>query len=350
MLTFERLINFATERKASDLHLIPGYYPTLRVNKEINQIKIFDIVSEIDTQAIVNQLTNEQQKEKIRTNKELDFSYQYGQYRLRINCYYAKGYLSIAFRILDSRIRSIEELNLPSFFYNFVQYPQGVVIITGPTGEGKSTTLASLINYINLTQAKHIITIEDPIEYVYPQGKSIISQRELYVDTNSFPTALRSALREDPDIVLVGEMRDYESISLVLTLAETGHLVFSTLHTSDTPEAINRIIDIFPSSQQNQIRNQLASNLKAIIAQRLLPSLNNQLMPAVEVLLNIPAVAENIREGNLQKIPNILLSTEKEGLIIFEKYLKRMVDQNIITKETAYNHAFRPNYLLKLLS
>jgi twitching motility protein PilT len=229
-------------------------------------------------------------------------------------------------------------------------FNQGLVLITGPTSEGKSTTLASIINEINITYRKHIITIEDPVEFVYPRGKSIISQRELHEDTYSWTNALKAALREDPDVILVGEMRDFDTIQLVLTAAETGHLVFSTLHTNSTPETIDRIVDVFPLHQQNQVRNQLASVLKIIICQRLLPKLNaNERIPAVEILVNTPAIASVIRDGKSFLIDNILQTQEVDGQILFEKYLSNLYRNGIISMETAYFYAIRPNELEKLI-
>jgi len=227
---------------------------------------------------------------------------------------------------------------------------QGLVLLTGPTGEGKSTTLASLVNEINQKYAKHIITIEDPIEYVYPKYKSIISQRELHQDTHSWTVALKSALREDPDVVLVGEMRDFETISLALTAAETGHLVFSTLHTNSAPESIDRIIDTFPPHQQNQIKNQLAVVLKMVITQRLIPKQNSlERIPAVEILLNNSAVSNSIREGKTFLIPNILETSEDEGSLLFEKNLLNLYRSGIISKETARSYAIRPKEIERFI-
>ncbi len=224
------------------------------------------------------------------------------------------------------------------------------MLLTGPTGEGKSTTLASLVNEINRKYAKHIITIEDPIEYVYPRYKSIISQRELHQDTHSWSVALKSALREDPDVILVGEMRDYETISLALTAAETGHLVFSTLHTNSSPESIDRIIDIFPPHQQSQVKSQLAAVLKMVITQRLLPKLNTiERVPATEILVNNSAISTSIREGKTYLIGNILETTEGEGSLLFEKSLLNLYRAGLISKETAFSFAIRPKELEKFI-
>ena len=343
--------NFCIERNASDLHIIPDYYPSIRINNEIFQLKTTEIITEDKSKTLILSLLNDQQKELLFANKQIDFAHQYNDYRFRCNAYYTKGKIAIAFRLLDNKIKTLEQLNLPSSFNQFSSYNQGLVLITGPTGEGKSTTLASMINDINLNQSKHIITIEDPIEYMYPIAKSIVSQRELYQDTHSWTIALKAALREDPDVVLVGEMRDYDSIQLVLTIAETGHLVFSTLHTGTTPEAINRIIDVFPSHQQEQVRLQLSSVLKVVVAQRLLPTIDRSArIPAVELLFNNAAVANIIREARYHMLSNVLQTSESEEMILFEKYLLNLIEKNLITKETALTYAFRKKEFLKLIS
>jgi twitching motility protein PilT len=244
-------------------------------------------------------ILNAEQKEMLINNKEMDFSFGFGggAYgdlgRFRTNLYYQRGVLSAAFRFLQPNIRTIEDLKLPKICHNFAELKQGFILVTGPTGHGKSTTLAAIINEINLSKAVHILTIEDPIEYVYPAGKSIISQREMDIDTHSWSLSLRSALREDPDVVLVGEMRDPETISAAITIAETGHLVFSTLHTNSASQTIDRMIDSFPASQQDQVRTQLALTLKGVVSQRLIPKIDGGRIPGVEVLLGTSAVATN---------------------------------------------------------
>ncbi len=349
-MNIDQYFDICIDRKASDLHIIPGFYPTIRINNQVNQLKIMEIMTEQNSKTLTFSLLNDQQKEIFLSNKQIDFAYQYKGYRFRCNAYFTKGNIALAIRLLDSRIKTIEELNLPPFFHDLTKYRQGLVLVTGPTGEGKSTTLASLINEINLNHNKHIITIEDPIEYVYPLGRSIVSQRELYQDTHSWINALKAALREDPDVVLVGEMRDYDSIQLVLTIAETGHLVYSTLHTSSAAETINRIIDVFPSEQQTQIKLQLSSVLKAVIAQRLIPTLDNtKRIPAVEALLNNSAISTIIREGKYQLLPNVIATSEGEGMILFERYMVGLLEKGLITKETAINYAFRPKEMEKLL-
>jgi len=344
-------LSIAIEREASDLHLIPGYFPTIRVNGELFQLKNLSVIKSEDNQELLLTILNDEQKENLITNKELDLSYDFNNYRFRINLYFSRKNLCGSFRLIPNQIKTLEELNLPKFLYQSTNFNQGLILITGPTGEGKTTTLAALINEINKKYTKHIITIEDPIEYVYPVDKSIISQRELHEDTFSWNIALRAALREDPDVILVGEMRDYETIKLVLSAAETGHLVFSTLHTYSAPDTIDRIIDVFPQHQQNQIRNQLSSVLKLIVSQRLIPQIDKATrIPALEILMNTSAISSIIREGKTYLINNILQTQEGEGQILFEKYLSNLYKDGLISKETAYNYAIRPKDLEKLMS
>ncbi|NMB83763.1 PilT/PilU family type 4a pilus ATPase [Candidatus Roizmanbacteria bacterium] len=343
---FDQLI----EKKASDLHLISNFYPTIRINQDIFQLKSLNLLSDKDVEKLIFSLLSEEQKENFLVNKEMDFGYEYNTYRFRCNVYYTKDKPAISVRLIDNHIKTLDELNLPMIFHDFTLYKQGLVLITGPTGEGKSTTLASIVNEINVKYSKHIITIEDPIEYVYPPAKSIISQRELHRDTHSWNIALKSALREDPDIVLVGEMRDYESIQQVLTIAETGHLVFSTLHTGITPEAIDRIVDVFPAHQQNQVRSQLSSVLRAVIAQRLVPNIDNTYrIPAIEILMNTPAVAAIIREGRTHMLDNAIETGEAEKMMLFEKHLSNLYQQGMITRDTALTYSLRPNTIKKLV-
>lgn len=349
-MDIHQLLQLAIDRNASDLHVVVGYAPTLRIDGELYVIPGAPVLTaEQIQQGLYAILTNEQ-KENLTINKEMDFGYEQNKARFRVNIYHTKDSLAAAFRYIPSEIKTIEQLSLPSTFYSLSKYNSGLVLVTGPTGEGKSTTLSSLINNINLNTNKHIITIEDPIEFVYPKAKSVISQRELHQDTHSWSIALRSALREDPDVVLVGEMRDFESTSLVLTIAETGHLVFSTLHTTSTPETINRIIDIFPSHQQQQVKTQLASVLRAVVSQRLLPRADAKgRAPAVELLFNTSAVASLIRDGKPHLIDNILQTSDELGFIYFERYLSQLFKSGIISKETAEKYALRPKDLEKYL-
>jgi len=349
-MDISKLLQLVIDKKGSDFHVMPGYYPTIRISGELFQLTSQTVVTPEDSEKMLLSILNHEQKEILLTNREIDTAYVLNERRYRANIYYAQGLLCGSFRLIEPKINTLEQLSLPALLHQCADIRQGLVLLTGPTGEGKSTTLASLINEVNQKYARHIITIEDPIEYVYPKYKSIISQRELHQDTYSWSTALKSALREDPDVIMVGEMRDFETISLVLTAAETGHLVFSTLHTNSAPESIDRIIDTFPSNQQDQVRNQLAIVLKMVVSQRLLPKQNTiGRVPAVEILINTPGISNNIREGKTYLISNILETSENEGLILFEKSLLNLYRAGIISKETAFSFAIRPKELEKFI-
>lgn len=349
-MELSKLLQLTIDKNASDLHMIPGYYPTIRVNGELFQLTTLEIITPENIEKMLISILNPEQKEILLANREIDLAYKLEDSRFRANFYYAQNFLCGSFRYIQPKISTLEELALPAYLHQCTDLHQGLILLTGPTGEGKSTTLASLVNEINQKYAKHIITIEDPIEYVYPKYKSIVSQRELHQDTHSWTVALKSALREDPDVILVGEMRDFETISLALTAAETGHLVFSTLHTNSAPESIDRIIDIFPPHQQNQIKNQLSTTLKMIVAQRLLPKQNEPgRIPGVEILVNTAAVATSIREGKTFLISNILETSESEGSLLFEKNLLKLYRTGQISKETAISFAIRPKEIARLI-
>jgi len=349
-MDLSKLLNLVIEKKASDLHIIPGYFPTVRINGELFQLTTLEQVTKENVEKLLRLFLNDEKKEILTANREIDLAYSLEGARFRVNLYYAQDLLCGSFRYIQPEIKTLEQLGIPAFLHQAANFRQGLVLLTGPTGEGKSTTLASLVNEINQKFAKHIITIEDPIEYLYPKSKSIVSQRELHQDTHSWTVALKSALREDPDVILVGEMRDFETISLVLTAAETGHLVFSTLHTNSAPESIDRIIDIFPPHQQGQVKSQLASVLKMVVTQRLLPKINEiDRIPAVEILVNNSAVTTSIREGKTFLISNILETTESEGSLLFEKSLLGLYRAGKISKETAFSFAIRPKELEKFI-
>ncbi|KKP51963.1 MAG: Pili biogenesis protein ATPase [Candidatus Roizmanbacteria bacterium GW2011_GWA2_33_33] len=349
-MDLSKLLQLTIDKKASDLHMVPSYFPTIRVNGEIFQLTTLEIVTPENLEKMLISILNQEQKEILMANREIDLAYKLADARFRVNLYYAQNFLCGSFRYIQARISTLEELSLPALLHQCTDLRQGLVLLTGPTGEGKSTTLASLVNEINQKYAKHIITIEDPIEYVYPKYKSIISQRELHQDTHSWTVALKSALREDPDVILVGEMRDFETISLTLTAAETGHLVFSTLHTNSAPESIDRVIDAFPPHQQNQIKNQLAVVLKMVITQRLIPKQNSiDRIPAVEILINNSAISNSIREGKTFLIANILETSESDGSLLLEKNLLNLYRAGIISKETAYSYAIRPKEIARLI-
>lgn len=354
-MDIHELLNLTVKNNASDLHILAGIPPVIRVDGSLRYLTSYAALSHEMVENLVFSLLTPQQKEYVINNKELDFSFGFGggDYgnlgRFRANVYYQRGFLSAAFRFLLPNIRTIEELNLPKTLHSFADMKQGFVLVTGPTGHGKSTTIASIINEINLKRSAHILTIEDPIEYVYPAGKSIISQREMDIDSHSWNLALRSALREDPDVVLVGEMRDPETISAAITIAETGHLVFSTLHTNSASQTIDRIIDSFAPSQQSQIRTQLASTLKGVISQRLLPQINGGRVPAIEVLTGTSAIASDIREGKTHLIDSVIQTSQDAGMITLESSLASLVLSGSISLEMAKSYALRPDDLLRLV-
>lgn len=348
-MEIKELLEYTINKKASDLHLIVGVPPMIRVNGTLSPVTGKEILTLKDTEDLAFSLVNEEQKEILLVNKELDFSFDFqGQGRFRINAYYQKGSLAVALRLIPNAIPKISELQLPEICHQFAQLKQGFILVTGPTGHGKSTTLAAIIDEIAQTRSAHVVTIEDPIEYVFRHQKAIISQREIRADTHSWQIALRSCLREDPDVVMIGEMRDYETIASALTIAETGHLVFATLHTNSAAQTIDRIIDVFPANQQSQIKIQLSSALEAILSQRLLPSLAGGRIPTVEILINTPAVANAIREGKTQMIETILQTSFEMGNRTLEMDLARLVKEGKVSLETARSFALRPEELMRL--
>jgi twitching motility protein PilT len=346
-----QLLKLTIQKGASDLHLITDYFPTVRVNGELLQQKTLQIIDYKTMENLLFPLLTQEQKENLMVNREIDFGYNFELYRFRINMYYSRNVLGASFRLIPNQIKSIEELGLPQSIHKLTELRQGLVLITGPTGEGKSTTIASIINEINMKRSVHILTIEDPIEYVYPKGRSIISQREIGQDSHSWRLSLRSALREDPDIVLVGEMRDYETIQAALTIAETGHLVFSSLHTNSTSQTIDRIIDVFPADQQPQVKVQLSSILTAVISQRLVPDFNNFSRLAVcEILMANPAVSSLIREGKTHLIDNVIQTSSQEGMVLLEKSLYNLYKSGKISKDVALTYAIRQNDIKKMIA
>jgi len=354
-MDIQNLLNLTLKHNASDLHILPGLPPTIRVDGQLSYLIDFPPLTRDAVETMIYSLLTPEQKELLLANKELDFSVGFGggTYgdlgRFRVNAYYQRGALCGAFRFLPKNIKIIEDLNLPKVCHDFAKLRQGFILVTGPTGHGKSTTLASVINEINLSRASHILTIEDPIEYVYPNGKSIISQREMGSDTHSWNLALRSALREDPDVVMIGEMRDPETMAAAITIAETGHLVFSSLHTNSAAQTIDRIIDSFPSHQQAQIRIQLASTLKGIISQRLIQKIDGGRIPAVEILIGTTAVASNVRDGKTHLIDSIIQTSQDAGMITLENSLAALVLQGNVSLDAAKAYANNPEELLRLV-
>jgi len=349
-MKIEELLEITINQKASDLHLIAGSPPILRINGALTPIAGKEGLTEEEVKTLVLSLLNEEQKEIFLVNKEIDFSFPYqGRSRFRVNAYHQKGTVAASLRLLPLKIPKIDELNLPEICHQFVSLKQGFILVTGPTGHGKSTTLAAIIEEINQTRPVHIVTIEDPIEYVFQPKQGIISQREVRSDTHSWQIALRSCLREDPDVVMVGEMRDYETIASALTIAETGHLVFATLHTNSAAQTIDRVVDVFPEHQQEQVKMQLSNTLEAILSQRLLPSLEGGRIPAMEILVATPAVRTSIREGKTHLIDNIIQTSLELGMKTLEMDLARLVKQGKISLEIAKAYALRPEELIRLI-
>lgn len=350
-MTIFDLLHTVVQYNASDLHLIVGSPPTVRIDGKLVAVQGWQPLTAETAQQLVIPLLVDKQREVFASNRELDFSYQFEQYgRFRVNVYYQKGGVSAALRLIPNTIRTFEELKLPSIFHNFINLRQGLILVTGPTGHGKSTTLAATIDAINSSRADHILTIEDPIEYLFTPKQSIISQRELESDTFSWEMALRSALREDPDVVLVGEMRDYETIAAAITVAETGHLVFATLHTNSAAQTVDRIIDVFPEHQQGQIRMQLSNVLQGVVAQRLVPAVGGGRLPVVEVMLASPAIANIIREGKTHQLDNVIRTSSELGMMTLEKHLSMRIDAGEISMEVAQSYAFRPQELERLVN
>ncbi|CAM3941191.1 type IV pilus twitching motility protein PilT [Mesobacillus thioparans] len=330
------LLRSGFELRASDIHITVGIPPVMRINGDLKKYGT-EITLPEDTEGMAKAIIPQKLWDQFKSKGELDFSYGIpGISRFRVNAYHQRGCVSLAARVVPTRIPTLEELELPTILKKIAEKPQGLVLVTGPTGSGKSTTLAAMIQYINQQMRRHIVTLEDPIEYLHKHGNSIIDQREVGFDTNNFANGLRAALRQDPDVILVGEMRDLDTIQTAITAAETGHLVLGTLHTSSAPATINRIIDVFPSGQQSQIRIQLASVLVSVISQRLLPTVDKKSRRgATEILINNSAVANLIRNEKIHQIISIMQTSKSYGMHTLEMSLKELVQQGIISKEAA---------------
>jgi len=336
----ELLLEEVIKHKASDLHLQVGQPPTLRVDGLLAPMRGFEPMAEKVVEELVFSLLDEDQKQLLLRDKEIDFSFAFGDLgRFRVNAFHERGNLAAAMRLISNEIRSIEQLGLPPIISKFAGYGRGLVLITGPTGSGKSTTLAALLDKINTEQSRHIITIEDPIEYTHKSKRSLVVQREVHYDTFSFSAALRSALREDPDVVLIGELRDLETIAAATTIAETGHLVLATLHTNSASQSIDRLIDVFPPHQQPQIRAQLGNILMAICSQRLVPALSGGRVVATEVLIATPAVRNIIREGKSYQLESVIQTGTESGMQSMDRTLLELVHRGVISYDEARNYA-----------
>jgi twitching motility protein PilT len=336
----EILLEEVIRKKASDLHLQVSLPPMLRVDGKLVAVNGADILTEEVLESLIFSILDEDQKQILLKDKEFDFSFAFGTLgRFRVNAFHERGNLAAALRLIPNEILTIEQLGLPPIINKFTAYPRGLVLVTGPTGSGKSTTLAAMVHKINLEQGKHIITIEDPIEYTHKSKKSIVVQREVHYDTYSFSAALRSALREDPDVVLIGEMRDLETIASAITIAETGHLVLATLHTNSAAQSIDRMIDVFPPHQQAQIRTQLANILMAICSQRLIPAIGGGRIAGAEILISTPAVRNIIREGKSHQLEAVIQTGSEFGMQAMDKTLVTLIKNGTITYDDAKDYA-----------
>jgi twitching motility protein PilT len=349
-MEIQQLLQLVVTQNASDLHMAVGLPPTLRIDGRLVRIPNEPPFTPQSIEALIKTFLNSEQLERLTVNKELDFAISFSQdARFRVNVYHQKGTMAAALRRIPLKIPTIEGLKLPKICYQFSKLKQGLVLVTGPTGHGKSTTLAAMINEVNNSRTDHILTIEDPIEFVFTPNQSFISQREMREDTHSWEIALRSALREDPDVVLVGEMRDYETIAAALTVAETGHLVFGTLHTNSAAQTIDRIVDVFPENQQPQVKIQLANVLEGVFSQRLIPMQHGGRIAAYEVLTATNAVRTTIREGKTHQIDNIIQTSAEFGMTTLETTLASYINQGFISLEEAQSFSIRPEELGRLI-
>src|SRR5713226_3125359 len=345
------LLQLMVDRRASDLHLTSGTYPQLRIDGGLVQLTQFEQLTPQDTQRLAYSVLNETQKQKFEEDNELDLSFGIqGLARFRCNVFRQRGAVGTAIRVIPYKIRSFDELGLPRVVQELADRPKGLVLVTGPTGSGKSTTLAAMVDKINNERAEHIMTIEDPIEFVHPHKQCLVNQREVFADTQSFKDALKSILRQDPDVVLIGEMRDLETISAALTIAETGHLTLCTLHTNSCAQTMNRIIDVFPTAQQPQVRAQLSLVLEGVLSQALIPKIGGGRVMALEVMVTTPAIRNLIREEKIHQIYSAMQSGQKFGMQTMNQSLADLVMKRKISREEALNRSMLPEELSQLLS
>jgi twitching motility protein PilT len=346
----EILLEEVIKKKASDLHLQVGLPPMLRIDGALKPVSGADVLTEEIVESLVFAILDDDQKQILLKDKEFDFSFAFGDLgRFRVNAFHERGNIAAALRLIPNEVLTIEQLGLPQIVNKFAEYPRGLVLVTGPTGSGKSTTLAALIHKINHERATHIVTIEDPIEFTHKSVKSVIVQREVHYDTYSFSAALRSSLRQDPDVVLIGEMRDLETIAAAITIAETGHLVFATLHTNSAAQSIDRMIDVFPPHQQPQIRAQLSNILMSITSQRLVPTIGGGRVAAAEILIANPAVRNIIREGKSHQLDAVIQTGAEFGMQSMDKTLVTLIHSGTITYDEARNFAVDIDELDRLM-
>lgn len=348
-LKIETLLEECIRRDASDLHIQYSLPPILRVDGALIPIAGAPVLDEATVHDLIFATLDDEQQKVLMKDKEFDYSFAFGDIaRFRVNAFHERGKLAAAFRLIPNKIRNINDLGMPSIVESFADFPRGLVLVTGPTGSGKSTTLAALIDKINREKSTHIITIEDPIEYTHKSERSVIAQREVHYDTFSFAAALRSALREDPDVVLIGEMRDLETIQAAITIAETGHLVFATLHTNSAAQSIDRMIDVFPSHQQPQIRTQLSNMLMAVCAQRLVPAINGGRVVAAEIMIANSAIRSLIRDGKTHQIDTAIQTGADQGMQTMDRTLAKMIQTGVISYDSAREYAVDINELNRL--
>lgn len=346
-MNIKELLNIAVKRQASDLHLTVGLPPVLRIDGELSFIENKSKISDKEMEQMVGSLLNEQQLERFKSTRELDIGHEIDAFRFRINLHFEKGNMGLVARVISDKIPNLDELGMPKIVYNLLNLKQGLILVTGPTGCGKSTSLAAMVEYINANRFCNIITLEDPIEYLFKPNKSVVIQRQLGSDILSFASGLKHALRQDPNVIMVGEMRDLETIATTITLAETGHLVLATLHTYNAAQTIDRIIDIFPPHQQSQVRMQLSMTLASVISQRLVPKEKGGRIAAREIMINTSAVANLIRENKVAQIRTVIETSSKEGMVSIDQDLKRLFDEKVISKEVAQGQMENPELLDK---
>jgi twitching motility protein PilT len=345
-----QLLGKIIDEDASDLHIVTGVVPYKRLNTELSPVEGYSPFTDSDVLSFLSQITDEQQRQILDINKELDFSVSLGgKGRFRVNAFFQKGYLSIALRHIPLTIPSFEALHLPQNLLNVCNLRQGLILVVGPTGQGKSTTLAAMIDKINETRAEHVVTIEDPIEYIFTNKKSLIEQREMYLDTNSWESALKSVLRQDPNVVLIGELRDAETMKTALQIAETGHLVFSTMHTNSAAQTVERMIASFPAEKQLEIRTQMAQVMEVVISQRLLRSTNNSVIPALEIMLCTDAVKAIIRENKSHMLDNVINTSYQVGMISLERSLANLVLSGQVDFQEALLNTTKPEEVKRFL-
>jgi twitching motility protein PilT len=349
--SIDELLEHMVTENASDLHVTTGSPPVIRVRGEVQRLHGFDSLTPEDTQQLLYRILSSEQQKHLEINRQLDFSHSIpGLARFRVNVYFQRESIGAAFRLIPAELKTLEELGIPSSLHTLAEKPRGLVLVTGPTGSGKSTTLAAIIDEINRNRSEHILTIEDPIEFLHRHKRCIVNQREIGPDAVSFAEALRAALRQDPDVILVGEMRDLETIATALTAAETGHLVFGTLHTQSAPSTIDRIIDVFPATQQEQVRIQLASSLEGVVTQALLPTADGMgRVPALEILLPDDAVRNLIRQGKVEQIYSVMQTNTGRGMQTMEQSLAELIQRRVVDVDVGLSRSSRRAQLIGIL-